>query len=289
MDELSHHLVNRVVGNVESAATLELTGSGPTLRFPTETVVALGGAAMPLTVDGRAAPRWVAGHRPRRLRPSRSAPTSGPVCGRTSRSAAASTPRPTSGPGPRSRSAASAATKVARWRRRRPPDRVRRRHRPGAARPRCWRRSSRTTGSSRVVIGPHGAPDFLTTAGMEAFFRTTWTVHFNSARTGVRLIGPKPAVGPGRRRRRRPAPVEHPRQRLRHRRGRHHRRHAGDPRPRRPQPRRLRVPGGGRGRRSLEDRPAGARRRGAPRAGDPRRGGGGRRPCGRRGSAAPPT
>src|SRR6478735_7482113 len=59
MDELSHHLVNRVVGNVESAATLELTGSGPTLRFPTETVVALGGAAMPLTVGGRAAPRWV--------------------------------------------------------------------------------------------------------------------------------------------------------------------------------------------------------------------------------------
>ena len=59
MDELSHHLVNRVVGNVESAATLELTGSGPTLRFPTETVIALGGAAMPLTVGGRAAPRWV--------------------------------------------------------------------------------------------------------------------------------------------------------------------------------------------------------------------------------------
>ena len=43
-----------------------------------------------------------------------------------------------------------------------------------------------------VVIGPHGAPDFLTTDGLEAFFRTTWTVHFNSARTGVRLIGPKP-------------------------------------------------------------------------------------------------
>ena len=59
MDELSHHLVNRVVGNVESAATLELTGSGPTLRFATETVIALGGAAMPLTVAGRAAPRWV--------------------------------------------------------------------------------------------------------------------------------------------------------------------------------------------------------------------------------------
>jgi urea carboxylase len=43
-----------------------------------------------------------------------------------------------------------------------------------------------------VLYGPHGAPDFFTAAGIEAFFASTWKVHHNSDRTGVRLIGPKP-------------------------------------------------------------------------------------------------
>ena len=85
---------------------------------------------------------------------------------------------------------------------------------------------------------------------------TEWQVHHNSARTGVRLIGPSPAVGARRRRRGRPAPVEHPRHRVLRRHDRLHRRHADHPRPRRPEPRRLRVPGGRRGRRPVEARPA---------------------------------
>jgi urea carboxylase len=43
-----------------------------------------------------------------------------------------------------------------------------------------------------VLYGPHGAPDFFTDEGVEAFFETGWKVHHNSDRTGVRLIGPKP-------------------------------------------------------------------------------------------------
>ncbi len=43
-----------------------------------------------------------------------------------------------------------------------------------------------------VLYGPHGAPDFFLHADMEQFFATTWKVHYNSARTGVRLIGPRP-------------------------------------------------------------------------------------------------
>jgi urea carboxylase len=43
-----------------------------------------------------------------------------------------------------------------------------------------------------VLDGPHGAPDFFTEQDMEAFYADTWTVHYNSSRTGVRLIGPKP-------------------------------------------------------------------------------------------------
>lgn len=43
-----------------------------------------------------------------------------------------------------------------------------------------------------VMYGPHGAPDFFTQKGVKTFLETTWAVHFNSSRTGVRLIGPTP-------------------------------------------------------------------------------------------------
>ena len=43
-----------------------------------------------------------------------------------------------------------------------------------------------------VLYGPHGAPDFFTEADIEVFFAATWSVHYNSSRTGVRLIGPRP-------------------------------------------------------------------------------------------------
>ena len=44
----------------------------------------------------------------------------------------------------------------------------------------------------RVIYGPHGAPDFLTEDDINTFFTVKWEVHYNSSRTGVRLIGPKP-------------------------------------------------------------------------------------------------
>jgi urea carboxylase len=43
-----------------------------------------------------------------------------------------------------------------------------------------------------VTYGPHGAPDFFTENDIRQFFETAWRVHYNSSRTGVRLIGPKP-------------------------------------------------------------------------------------------------
>ena len=43
-----------------------------------------------------------------------------------------------------------------------------------------------------VLYGPQGAPDFFTQADIKMFFSTHWKVHYNSSRTGVRLIGPKP-------------------------------------------------------------------------------------------------
>ncbi|EXE14124.1 urea carboxylase [Acinetobacter sp. 983759] len=43
-----------------------------------------------------------------------------------------------------------------------------------------------------VMYGPHGAPDFFTKNDIDPFFANEFEIHFNSSRTGIRLIGPKP-------------------------------------------------------------------------------------------------
>ncbi|MFY7838547.1 MAG: urea carboxylase [Novosphingobium sp.] len=44
----------------------------------------------------------------------------------------------------------------------------------------------------RVLYGPHGAPDFFTDDDIDMIVAADWQVHYNSNRTGVRLVGPKP-------------------------------------------------------------------------------------------------
>jgi urea carboxylase len=44
----------------------------------------------------------------------------------------------------------------------------------------------------RVLYGPHGSPDFFAPEDIETILSADWRVHYNSNRTGVRLIGPKP-------------------------------------------------------------------------------------------------
>ncbi|UKJ65855.1 5-oxoprolinase/urea amidolyase family protein [Cellulosimicrobium cellulans] len=51
-DRTSHALANRLVGNLASAATLEVALGGLALRFRERAVVALCGAAVPATIDG---------------------------------------------------------------------------------------------------------------------------------------------------------------------------------------------------------------------------------------------
>src|SRR4030095_16432631 len=58
MDDRSHRLVNRILGNASNAATLECTLSGPTLRFLSDTEIALGGAIMETSLDGARVPYW---------------------------------------------------------------------------------------------------------------------------------------------------------------------------------------------------------------------------------------
>ncbi len=191
MDDLSHRLANRVVGNCVDAAALELTGAGPTLRFPAGATVALGGADMPITVDGRPAFPW----HPIEVPPggvvavgavngpglratlairggvdvpvylgSRSTFTLGGFGGHEGRALE-------SGDSLQIGSAVDAAPLALP---------------PGMA-PRLT-----SQWQIGVLVGPHTAPDFLTRDGAAALLRTDWEVHFNSARTGVRLIGPAP-------------------------------------------------------------------------------------------------
>ena len=60
MDYLAFRFANRLVGNLESAAGLELTVTGPTLRFNTDTVICLTGAPMQAELDGNPVPFWTA-------------------------------------------------------------------------------------------------------------------------------------------------------------------------------------------------------------------------------------
>jgi len=198
MDDLSFRLANRLVGNADGAAGLECTLVGPTLRFHHAAVVALGGADMGAMLDGAPAPRWqafpIAAGSVLRLQTVR-------------------------GPGSRAYLAIRGGIDVPEYlgsratftlglfgghggRALRTGDVL---HMATDA-----HADARAHGELRalapalipvlndrweigVLAGPHAAPDFFTPGDIEVFFATEWRVHYNSSRTGVRLIGPKPA------------------------------------------------------------------------------------------------
>jgi antagonist of KipI len=58
MDPVSHRLANLLVGNPESAATLEITLAGPSLRFETDALIALGGADLAPTIEEQPVRLW---------------------------------------------------------------------------------------------------------------------------------------------------------------------------------------------------------------------------------------
>jgi urea carboxylase len=195
MDALAFRLANRLLDNAEDCAALEMTVTGPTLKFAVETTVALTGAPMPATLNGQAVAFWQTiavpaggilklaaigdfgqraylairgGFDVPRYMGSRATFTLGQFGGHVGRTLRA---------GDVLRIGAA-------------PDHLERPQvlmMPAAARPHYsahW--------DIAVLYGPHAAPDFFTVADMRVFFETAWQVHYNSSRTGVRLIGPKP-------------------------------------------------------------------------------------------------
>ncbi|WP_028693867.1 urea carboxylase [Pseudomonas cremoricolorata] len=199
MDDYALRLANRIVGNHATAAGLEFTLQGPSLRFHCAALIALTGAECPAQLDGAAIPYWTPvqvnagqvltlgraldGCRtylavrngldvPMYLgsRSTFALGQFGGHAGRTLRTAdmlaisqperaACTTPAPVSAP------CAAPAAMIAQY---------------------------GTTWDIGVLYGPHGAPDFFTAESIETFFATQWEVHYNSNRLGVRLSGPKP-------------------------------------------------------------------------------------------------
>jgi biotin-dependent carboxylase-like uncharacterized protein len=58
LDPMAHRIANWLVGNCETCATLEMTVGGPSLQVLEPVDIALTGAAMALTINGRPQPRW---------------------------------------------------------------------------------------------------------------------------------------------------------------------------------------------------------------------------------------
>ncbi len=192
MDNRALRLGNGLLGNPADAAGLEITMSGPILRFNTDAVVAVTGAEIPVKLDDVEQPMCTA-----LFVPAGSTLAIGTLFGA----------------GARSYLAVRGGLQV--------PDYLGSKStftlgQFGGHAGRALRAgdvlhlaplADTSAGASlaaelcselpavreiRVIYGPHGAPEYFTEGYIETFFATDWEVHFNSSRTGVRLIGPKP-------------------------------------------------------------------------------------------------
>jgi urea carboxylase len=194
MDERSFRLANIIAGNPEATAALELTVNGPTLRFNADATIGLAGAWMTAKLDGVAVDNNM------------------PIAARAGQVLAIGS---IEGPGQRCYLAVGGGFDA--------PQILGSRavftlgafggHATGALKAGDVLHIGKATGdwpapralaadepptltrdwTIGVIYGPHGAPDFFLEQDIEALFASDYEVHFNSARTGVRLIGPKPA------------------------------------------------------------------------------------------------
>ncbi|WP_433767161.1 urea carboxylase [Pseudomonas putida] len=192
MDSRALRLGNLLLGNDEGAAALEITMSGPLLRFNCAAVVAVTGAAIPLTLNGESVAMNTA-----LLVPAGATLSLGTIAGAGARSylclrgglqvpdylgsKSTFTLGQFGGHGGRALRTGDVL------------------HVPalsdfgaGQQLPEEQLGALPAVRQIRVIYGPHGAPEYFTENYIGTFFATQWEVHFNSSRTGVRLIGPKP-------------------------------------------------------------------------------------------------
>ncbi|SCY81679.1 urea carboxylase [Nitrosospira sp. Nl5] len=191
MDSFAFRLANRLVDNMEGQAGMEITFSGPALRFNCDSVIAVGGPPIEVSLDGKPLAQWQShkvkagallkfgdivnygcraylavqgGFQVPDYLGSKSTFMLGQFGGHEGR---------TLRPGDVLRITAVKSHTP--------------RNLPQELIPKYT-----NNWEIGVLYGPHGAPDFFTDADVSNFFASDWKVHHNSDRTGVRLIGPKP-------------------------------------------------------------------------------------------------
>jgi urea carboxylase len=192
MDHLAFRLANKLVGNEEGVAGIEVTLIGPTLKFNIDTVIALTGPAMELSLNGMPLDMWKShyikagstlkmgkvleegcrtylavkgGFDVPDYLGSKSTFTLGQFGGHGGRAIRM---------GDVLRVFECTNTVISS-------------QLPDSIKP-----FYTNTWEVGVLYGPHGAPDFFTNDDISMFFSTDWEVHYNSNTTGIRLIGPKP-------------------------------------------------------------------------------------------------
>ena len=193
MDALALRLANRLLGNDQGAAALECTASGPALKFHSDSVIALAGAPMEATLDGKPLALWKS-----------HAVKAGAVLklGRVTGAGLRAYLAVAGGFDVPDYLGAKATFTLGRFgghagRTLRIGDMLHlaqgaKLPKAGVALPPVLLPHYSGHWNIAVLYGPHGAPDFFTAQDIDTFFATEWEVHYNSSRTGVRLIGPKP-------------------------------------------------------------------------------------------------
>lgn len=187
MDARAMRNANRLLGNPPDTAALEMTVSGPVLRFLAPARVAVAGAAMRLELDGQ--------------------PVAGPVVN-VPAGGVLSVGR-IEGPGQRAYLALQGGWEAPQMLGSRAAFALGGFGGAGAGAVRTGdllMAAGGATGPAQpvepaelthdwqisVLYGPHGAPDFFLPEDIETLFDHPYEVHHGSARTGVRLIGPAP-------------------------------------------------------------------------------------------------
>jgi len=192
MDSLALRLANRLVGNGSDAPALEMTGIGARLRFDADAVVAICGADMEARLSERSVPLWttievkageilqfsaVKGAGSRTYLAVRGGIVSPKFLG----SASTFMLGKFGGHAGRALRAGDVIHFGAAH---------------GEAAPVSLGDETTPRYSRQweiaVLYGPHTSPEFFTEADIAMIFSTDWKVHYQSDRTGVRLVGPKP-------------------------------------------------------------------------------------------------
>ncbi|MFF0012286.1 5-oxoprolinase/urea amidolyase family protein [Streptomyces sp. NPDC005374] len=190
MDDRSFRLGNAALANPEGAPGLECTLQGPSLRFSHPTTVCVTGAPARVTVDGSPVAQWEPVTVPAGSVLEVGAPAEhglrtyvlfagGLDVPAFLGSASTFTLGRFGGHGGRALRTGDVLHGG-------------RRAEGTAGTDRPSRPSFTSTWHIGAVEGPHAAPEFFTEDDIHDFYAADWKVHFNSARTGVRLVGPKP-------------------------------------------------------------------------------------------------